>query len=103
MILYNVTVKISHDSHADWLKWMQEIHIPEVMDTGLFENSRILKLLGYDDDEGLSYAIQYQCKDMATLEEYQEKHAKALQEKHTTRYKDKYVAFRTLMEVVNSY
>ncbi|MCE3229382.1 MAG: hypothetical protein K0S32_3933, partial [Bacteroidetes bacterium] len=33
MFIYNVTVNISNDIHTDWLKWMKEIHIPDVMKT----------------------------------------------------------------------
>ena len=37
MIIYNITVSIiDQNIHQNWLKWMKEIHIPEVMDTGFF-------------------------------------------------------------------
>ena len=100
MIIYNVTVKIDHEVHEDWLNWMQQVHIPDVMKTGMFSEQRMLKVLDGMTD-GNTYAIQYTCKDMATLDEYQEKHAPALQADHTARYKDKFVAFRTLLETVD--
>lgn len=80
---------------------MQETHIPEVMDTGMFLEYRMCRLLGMDDDDGITYAIQYFCTDMATFEQYQEKHAPKLQAVHRERFKDKFVAFRTLLEVVD--
>lgn len=80
---------------------MKKVHIPDVLNTGMFHNHKICKILHDDDDGGVSYAIQYFCKDMATFQEYQAKHAKALQADHSERYKDKYVAFRTLMEVID--
>ena len=39
MIVYNVTVKIEKDIHDDWLAWMKETHIPEVLKTNLFEDN----------------------------------------------------------------
>ena len=70
MIIYNVTVSLVDQSiHQDWLKWMKEIHIPEVMDTGYFLDNKICRLLVEDE---ITYAIQYTCKDMDTLNEYQE-------------------------------
>ena len=46
MIIYNVTVSLVDQSiHQDWLKWMKEIHIPEVMDTGFFLDNKICRLL----------------------------------------------------------
>jgi hypothetical protein len=101
MILYNVTVKIEHDSHQDWKKWMQEEHIPAVMDTGMFLEYRMCRLLGMDEPDGVTYAVQYFCTDMATLEHYQEKFATKLQTEHSQRFKDKFVAFRTVLEVVD--
>ena len=100
MILYNVTVKILKYLEAEWLQWMREVHIPDVMKTGLFQEHKICKLLHEEEDGGVTYAFQYFCKDMDTFLAYQNNHAKALQADHTNRYKDKYVAFRTLMEVI---
>ena len=101
MIIYNVTVKIEHSVHDEWLDWMKNIHIPDVMDTGLFSENRICRLLSVDDTDGVTYAIQYGCKDLAIYEKYQKEFASALQKDHTDRFKDKFVAFRTIMETVD--
>jgi hypothetical protein len=100
MILYNVTVKIDLDVHDEWLHWMQEVHLPEVMATGLFLDNRVAKVLLQDESDGISYAFQYTCADMATMQKYMGLHAPYLQKAHGERYKDKFVAFRTLLEVI---
>jgi len=97
MILYNVTVSLDPSIHADWLEWMKSVHIPEVMATGFFVEHRMCKLL--IDDE-ITYAIQYSCESLEKLNEYQEKVAPALQQQHTERYKGKFGAFRTLLEII---
>jgi hypothetical protein len=100
MILYNVTVNIEHNIEAEWLQWMQEKHIPDVLATGYFSNNKICKMLSGEHDGGVTYSIQYLCKDEAMLNEYQEKHAPALQKEHTEKYAGKFVAFRSLLEVI---
>ena len=100
MLLYNVTIKIDVNVHGDWLTWMKEVHIPDVMRTGLFTASQICHILGEDETEGVTYAIQYHCPDLATFQRYQREHAPRLQAEHRDRYRDRYVAFRTLMETV---
>ncbi len=100
MILYNVTVKIKKSLEAEWLQWMRESHIPDVLNTGLFLDNKICKILHEEEDGGVTYAFQYYCKDMEAFNTYQDNHAKALQADHSNRYKDQYVAFRTLMEVI---
>jgi len=100
MIIYNVTVKIDNEVHDEWLQWMKEVHIPDVMNTGLFVDNKICRVIKHEED-GTTYAIQYTCKDMATLHKYQVHHAATLQADHTKKYKDKFVAFRTLMEIID--
>ncbi|MCB0395080.1 MAG: DUF4286 family protein [Flavobacteriales bacterium] len=99
MIVYNVTVNISDDVHDEWLEWMNSVHIPEVLETGRFTGHRMSRVLS-DDPEGRTYAIQYHCTSMKEYELYRDKHAPELQKKVVDKYKDKMVAFRTLLEVV---
>jgi len=101
MIIYNVTVNIDVDVHDEWLQWMKEVHVPDVMAAGFFLDSKISKILSGDEEGGLSYSIMYTCKDMETLERYQAEAAPALQADHTKRYAGKFGAFRTLLEVVH--
>lgn len=100
-ILYSVTVKIENEVHDDWLEWMRNVHIPDVMETKMFESNRMCKILNQDESEGVSYSIQYVCKDMKTLHQYSAKFAVQLQKEHADRYKNKYVAFRTLLEILD--
>ena len=102
-ILYNVTIKVMNDVEQDWLDWMKTIHIPEVMATNCFINSRIGKLLFLDEDDGVTYTMQYLCENMATFNKYNELYATSLQQKHKKRYLEKYVAFRSMMEVQQTF
>ena len=45
MFIYNVTVTLKDSIHQDWLKWMQEVHIPDVMRTGYFVENKLCKLV----------------------------------------------------------
>ena len=100
MILYNVTVNIDNDVEKDWLQWMKEVHIPDVMSTGLFVSSKMYKVLS-DDEGGTTYAIQYSCANMALYERYRDEHAGRLQSETQRTFGGRYVAFRTLLEVVH--
>ena len=100
MIIYNVTVNINNSVHEEWLEWMQLVHIPDVMITGLFIENRIYKVLADEDSDGTTYSIQYVCNSMKEYEQYRDVFAPALQAQHANRYKDKFVAFRTLLEVI---
>lgn len=98
MIIYNVTVKVDDEIVDDWLKWMQDVHIPDVLRTGCFVDHDIMQLKFPKDDEGQTFAIQYSCESMNDLDTYHRSHATALQKDHIARYGDRVVAFRTILE-----
>ncbi len=100
MFIYNVTVNISDEIHNDWLNWMKETHIPDVMKTGCFIDSQMLKVL-YVDDEGHTYSIQYKFLEMVDIERYQKEFASALQAEYKVKFEGKYAAFRTLLQIMD--
>jgi Domain of unknown function (DUF4286) len=99
MIIYNVTLNVDEDVAAQWLQWMLEVHIPDVMRTGMFLEYRLCRVLA-EEQGGLTYAVQYTCKDMATYELYRDHYAPALQAETAKAFAGKFVAFRTLLEVI---
>lgn len=100
MIIYNVTVNVDYGSNDSWLKWMKEQHIPDVLATGLFFDAKLSKIHA-EEQGGKSYSIQYLAKSMEDYEQYREEHAARLQADHEKNFGGKYVAFRTLLDVVH--
>ncbi|MBC7826127.1 MAG: DUF4286 family protein [Chitinophagaceae bacterium] len=101
MIVYNVTTKVNWSVHDDWLQWMQREHIPDVMATGLFFDSKILRLLEIDDGEGPTYAIQYYASAIENYRTYIEQHAVSFRKEIHEKWGDQIIAFRSLMEVLH--
>ncbi len=99
MVIYNVTVNINEEIQQDWLDWMKNVHIPEVMSTGCFLDSRMMCLSEPQPEEGVTFAIQYRLKDRQTLDRYFDQFAPALQQSHTERYLNQFVAFRTILDL----
>lgn len=99
MLLYNVTFIIEDSAAESWLQWMQETHIPEILATGLFVSNRLLKVID-SPNEGVTYCSQYVAQSVEDYDAYQTRYAPAFQEDLNTRFKDKFVAFRTLMEYI---
>jgi len=99
-IIYNVTIKVDNGILDEWKTWMKESHIPDVMATSKFMDWQMAKVLGDEDPEATTIAVQYRAENMDTFMEYQQFYAQGLQEKHKARYEGKYYAFRTLLEVM---
>jgi len=100
MILYNVTITIDSGIEEEWLQWMKEKHIPDVMKTGMFTDSRICRLLNQPKEGDSTYVIKYACAGKENYKRYLEEFAPALREEFNQRYKDKFVADRRVMEVL---
>lgn len=66
----------------------------------MFIENRIYKVLADEESGGTTYSVQYVCKNLSDYEKYNLQFAPALQEAHTKKYKDKFVAFRTLLEII---
>lgn len=101
MIIYNVTVKVDPAISREWLQWLREEHMPEVLGTGCFEEATLLQLLDVDESEGPTFAIQYRAKDREAVDRYLENHAETLRAKGTSRWGNRFVAFRSLLKVIN--
>ncbi len=101
MIIYNVTIKIDASIATGWLSWLKEEHIPEVIGTGCFSKANILRLLEVDQAEGPTYAIQYWAESKSQYNLYIEKFAGIMRQKSFDKWGDKFIAFRSVMEVVN--
>ena len=99
MIVYNLSMKIDRSIENEWLPWQKKEHIPEVMATGMFVSNRLLRVID-SPNEGVTYCVQYVAQSMEDYENYQQQFAPALQEDLNNRFRDKFVAFRTLMEYV---
>ncbi len=103
MIYYNVTINIHESVHDQWLDWMQNKHIKDVIATGKFSSARMVKVLVEEEMGGLTYAIQYTTDSKETLQQYYNEDAPRLREEGAKLFGDKMLAFRTELELVSEH
>lgn len=101
MYIYNVTTKVHTSIENDWLQWLQEEHIPEIIETGCFTSTSILQLLETDDTEGPTFAVQYKAESKGLYNQYMEKFAGTMRQRSFDKWGDKVIAFRSLMQVIS--
>lgn len=100
MFLYNITVGVDKEIEAEWFLWMKEQYIPAVMESGLFTDWKMYKIL-HDQDEGtVSYSVQYFATSITQVVQFVEQVEPEMNKAHLKKYKDRHVAFRTLLEEV---
>ncbi|MBC7494366.1 MAG: DUF4286 family protein [Flavobacterium sp.] len=103
MIIYNVTTNIHESVHDQWLQWMQEKHIPEILATKKFFTARIVKVLIEEEMGGTTYSVQYTTDSKATLEKYYLEDAPKFREEAIGLFGDKMLAFRTELELISEH
>lgn len=101
MIIYSVTITIHPGIEAEWVDWMKQVHVPDVLRTGCFSDCRIHKVLGSEGDEPV-YVMQYRCRSLEEYHRYRDNFAPALQKDHTDRFAGKFRGSRQVLEEVAS-
>jgi len=101
MIIYNVTIKVSHGIATPWLKWMQEEHINDMMASGMFEGYRMCQLEEVTDDEGVTYVVQYECATEENYNNYINNLSEPMRQKGYELFGSMFMAFRTKMTVLS--
>jgi len=100
MIIYSVTVNIEEEIHDRWVDWMRITHIPDVLKTGCFKEARFTRVM-VQEEQGITYSIQYLCENEQVLNHYADTYAPALQKQHKDLFEGKFHAFRTMLKVVD--
>lgn len=95
-VIYSVTLQVDEAVASEWVEWMRDVHIPEVMATGCFEAWEMRRCLEPVETGGPVYEIRYLCASIEQYGQYQKQHAPALKALHTERYGDRVKASRRL-------
>lgn len=103
MIIYNVTINIHESVHDQWMTWMQQKHINDVLATGKFTSARMVKVLIEEEMGGVTYSIQYSTENKELLQRYYEEDAPRLREEGAALFGDKMLAFRTELELISEH
>ncbi len=103
MYIYNVTSNIDESIHEQWIKWMHETHIPDMLATGKFSNAKMCKVLVEEDMGGVTYSVQYTTTSKETLEQYYKEDAPRLRNEAMKLFADKMLAFRTELEIISEH
>jgi len=101
MYIYNVTINIEESTAPQWLTWMQEVHIPEMLATGKFFEAKLCQVMIEEEMGGLTYSVQYSTESKETLERYYIENADKLRQKTSKLFQGKFVAFRTELNMIH--
>lgn len=96
--LYNATVGIDKELESEWLTWMKEYYLPKAMQSGAFIEYKIYKVLTHEEEDSVSYSIQYFSDAIEKIVYYLNNEGKILIEELRSRFKDRHIVFNTLLQ-----
>lgn len=99
MIIYSVTIVLEPEIESDWVDWMSRVHVPDVLRTGCFIQSRMFRVV--DAADSPTYVLHYHCRSLEDYQRYKDTFAAILQSQHTERYAGRFRASRQILEDVS--
>jgi hypothetical protein len=100
MVLFSLTVNIDNEIEQEWLEWMSQTFIPSLWLTGFFQEKRFLRLLGDQEQGGLTYSLQLTLDSLEKVREFEAHHLQDLRKVLYGKYAGRLVDFYTVLEKV---
>ena len=101
---YSISALVNHSIEKDWVNWMQEIHIHEVLETKCFIKAQFSKIhhetVSYD---ATNYNVVYFANSREDLEKYYKDFAPLLRQKVWVLFREQVTFFRTELEFLDEY
>lgn len=100
MIVFNTTFHVEEDIHQEFVEYMLQHFIPMSTKSGLLTSPRLSRVFGKEEDEGLSFAMEFQVVDTFTLEQWNKEESGVIYAPLLEKFKEKMVGFSTVMQTI---
>ncbi len=100
MLIYNTTYQVDINDARNFVIWLHEVYIPQVIADGRLANPRLTRILSHKEQESECFSLQWEVDDSATLHRWHVAQGTGLNDEMMRTFKDKVVGFPTLMEVI---
>ncbi|NDV46625.1 DUF4286 family protein [Paludibacter sp. 221] len=100
MLIFNTTYLVSDKSYGIWYKWLNEQHLPSMLESGFFSKPQVAKVLTNEPQEGTSYSVQFQIADMKSLELWNETYGESFLSSFSKQFGEDVLLFSTILELM---
>lgn len=98
MILINTTFHVHCAIARDFVTWLKEVYIPEATGHHLISAPVLCRVLGGDDPDGISYAMQLACPNLKEARQWHDNEGADLRARMLRRWGNKVLFFTTYLE-----
>ncbi len=100
MFIYSVTIHINKAAEREWLAFMQSKHITDVLNAGYFTKAVMRKTVSNNEENAISYNIEYAVETAEKYKEYAQHAAPGLQKDVLDKFEGKFTAQRNFYEII---
>lgn len=99
MLIYNITLKIDWSIQPQWLAWIKQVYIQNIMSSGCFVKHQLVRLREIEEEEGPTYALQLYALSKQKYNEFIEYFLVENEALSYEKWKNGVLSFSTLMEI----
>ena len=100
MIVINTTFHAQLTIAPDVKKWLAEVYIPGSLKHEHLSSARLARVLGGDDPDGISYAVQFECPTLAAAKHWHDHEGADLRAQMLRRWGQRTLFFTTYLQVL---
>lgn len=101
MYLLSITINIEDDLRDEWMSWVNAKINAILADKNLVHDFRILRIMKEEPGQGSTYSFQYHLNDLMRVKLFEQRYNQEVAAEMFRFYKEKFVEFRTMLEVVD--
>ncbi len=101
MYLLSITINIEDQLRDEWMAWVTAKVKSILSDKALVQDFRVLKIVKEEPGQGSTYSFQYHLQDLAGVDLFEERYDREVAAEMYRFYNEKFVEFRTKLEVVD--
>lgn len=101
MYLLSITINIEDELRDEWMAWVTTKVKSLLSDKELVHDFRVLKIMKEEPGQGSTYSFQYHLHNLGQVELFEERYNREVAAEMYRFYKEKFVEFRTKLEVID--
>ncbi|NVJ63364.1 MAG: DUF4286 family protein [Flavobacteriaceae bacterium] len=103
MYIYNVTTNVDESIQEEWMEWMQNTHIPSVLNTGKFTEAKICRVMINEEMGGTTFSVQYTAESLEAINSFTKNEGIRIENEAFIKFGEKQLSFRTNLELISTH
>lgn len=101
MLIYNTTYHCEQACYDEFVEWLRKEYIPVAVQHGAISAPRMSRILGHEENEGVSLSLQFSTADFDALSAWYDACGATLVASLEKKFQQRVVGFSTIMQEID--